>query len=220
MDIRALFATPLIALDLDDGGAIVAALRHAILAHEAGARGVARSNDGGWQSAGDFERWGGPSGLLAIAAVREAVDRFTVHFDGAALRRARFDWTVQCWANVNRSGAANLAHVHPGAFWSAVLYVDDGGIAGRDALGGAIEFTDPRGPVPLMVAPLLKMAVAGCVAAGLGERIYPRTGQVLIFPSWLPHAVTRYTGDGTRISVAMNFMAGTGGMAMPPPHGA
>lgn len=209
MDIKALFATPLIALDLDDGGAIVADLRRAILAREAATLGVARSNDGGWQSADDFERWCGPSGLLAIAAVREAVDRFTVHFDGAALRRARSDWTVQCWANINRSGAANLPHVHPGAFWSAVLYVDDGGIAGRDAAGGAIEFVDPRGAAPLMVAPTLKMALAGCVAAGLGERIYPRTGQVLIFPSWLPHAVTRYTGAGTRISVAMNFTAAT-----------
>ena len=208
MEIKAMFSTPVISLDLDDGGAIVAALRETILVHERAHRGVARSNDGGWQSADDFAAWSGEAGAGAIAAVRAAVDRFTVRFDGATLRRGAFDWTVQGWANVNRDGAANLAHVHPGSYWSACLYVDDGGIAGRDALGGAIEFVDPRGPVPLMVAPALKMAVAGCVAAGLGERIYPRTGQVLIFPSWLPHAVTRYSGAGTRISVAMNFCVG------------
>jgi uncharacterized protein (TIGR02466 family) len=211
MDIKPLFPTPLITLDLGDGGAIAADLRARILARAAATPGVARSNDGGWQSADDFADWSGESGALAVAAVREAVDRYTVQFDGGALRRGRFTWTVQCWANVNRAGAGNLAHVHPGAFWSACLYVDDGGInggiAGGDALGGAIEFCDPRGAVPLMTTPNLKMAVSGCVTAGLGERIYPRTGMVLIFPAWLPHAVTRYTGTGTRISLAMNFCA-------------
>jgi uncharacterized protein (TIGR02466 family) len=211
MDIKSLFPTPLISLELADGGAIAADLRARILARAAASPGVVRSNDGGWQSADDFAEWGGESGTLAVAAVREAVDRFTVRFDEGALRRGRFDWTVQCWANVNRAGAGNLAHVHPGAFWSACVYVDDGGIAGGDALGGAIEFSDPRGAVPLMTTPTLKIAIAGCVTAGLGERIYPKTGMVLIFPAWLPHAVTRYTGTGTRISLSMNFCAAAGG---------
>jgi uncharacterized protein (TIGR02466 family) len=210
MDIKPLFPTPLITLDLADGGGIVADLRTRILARAAETQGVSRSNDGGgWQSGDDFTAWGGDSGALAIAAVREAVDCYTVQFDGSGLRRGRFDWAVQCWANVNRAGASNMPHVHPGAFWSACLYVDDGGIAGGDAFGGAIEFCDPRGAMPLMTTPNLKIAVAGCVSAGLGERIFPHTGMVLIFPAWLPHAVTRYTGSGTRVSLAMNFSATT-----------
>jgi len=54
-------------------------------------------------------------------------------------------------------------------------------------------------------APDLKMTVGDCLTAGLAERLYPRSGVLLLFPAWLIHRVTRYTGDGVRISVAMNF---------------
>src|SRR3546814_3372890 len=61
-------------------------------------------------------------------------------------------------------------HCHPGSFWSGCFYVDDGGIGGREGMGGAIEFYDPRGPLPMAYNPLLKMAIKGCVSAGLGSR--------------------------------------------------
>jgi uncharacterized protein (TIGR02466 family) len=204
MDIKPLFPTPLIRLDLD-GGNMVAELRQTILEREASTPGTLHSNDGGWQSADDFVEWSGVAGTMLIAAAREAVDGVTGYFDGATLNRGRFDWRVQAWANINRTGAGNQAHFHPGAFWSACFYVDDGGINGDDALGGAIEFADPRGPLPMMYAPKLKMMVPNCLSAGLGERVYPRTGTLLIFPSWLSHSVTRYIGTATRISVAINY---------------
>jgi hypothetical protein len=205
MDIKSLFPTPLIRLDLDDDGGIAADLRRVILGREAATPGTTHSNDGGWQSTDDFAEWGGPSGALVIGTVRETVNGLTGYFDGGTLNRGQFDWKVQAWANVNRSGAGNLAHFHPGAFWSAVFYVDDGGIDGGESCGGAIEFSDPRGALPLMYAPKLKMMIAHCLSAGLGERVYPKTGTLLIFPAWLAHSVTRYTGSGTRISVSINF---------------
>jgi uncharacterized protein (TIGR02466 family) len=204
MDIKPLFPTPLIRLDLDSAD-ILAELRRTILEREAASAGTLHSNDGGWQSADDFVAWGGNAGALLIASMRETVDRFTGRFEGGTLDRGGIDWRVQAWANVNRASAANHAHFHPGAFWSACFYVDDGGIAGGEALGGAIEFVDPRGALPLMYAPKVKMLMQNCVNAGLSERVYPSTGMLLIFPSWLAHCVTRYTGNGTRISIALNF---------------
>lgn len=83
--------------------------------------------------------------------------------------------------------------------------VDDGGIGGHPGRGGGIEFSDPRGPVPLMYLPTVKVDVPGFLSAGLGEQVLPETGLILLFPSWLLRHVAAYTGDGTRISVAVNF---------------
>jgi hypothetical protein len=43
------------------------------------------------------------------------------------------------------------------------------------------------------------------MTAGRSELIYPKTGMMLIFPSWLQHSVMAYTGTGTRISIAFNL---------------
>ena len=37
------------------------------------------------------------------------------------------------------------------------------------------------------------------------EVIFPKSGQLVLFPSWLRHAVRPYRGDRERISVAFNF---------------
>jgi uncharacterized protein (TIGR02466 family) len=47
--------------------------------------------------------------------------------------------------------------------------------------------------------------VPGGQSAGASELIHPRSGQLVLFPSWLLHAVRPYRGDRERISVAFNF---------------
>ncbi len=205
MQIKSLFPTPLVTCDLDGSESLIPALRERILKRAAEVPGVSRSNEGGWQSAPDFPEWSGSSGEALTAAITEIVNRFTVVNTDSGLQRLTLNWRLQAWANVNRRGHANAAHFHPGAFWSAVFYVDDGGIDGKPDLGGAIEFADPRGPAPVMYAPNVKMGIEGCVLAGLQERVFPRTGQLLLFPAWLGHSVAPYTGDRTRISVTINY---------------
>jgi uncharacterized protein (TIGR02466 family) len=109
------------------------------------------------------------------------------------------------WANVNRSGHSNEVHSHPGAYWSGVYYVDDGGIGADPALGGELEFLDPRGPLPVMNAPHLGFAGPGGLSAGASERVVPKPGLLVLFPSWLMHQVRPYRGNATRISVAFNL---------------
>jgi uncharacterized protein (TIGR02466 family) len=204
MNVRSLFPTPLIVTEVETGSSLIAELRRIILAEEEKSQGVARSNEGGWQSADDLLSWAGPAGEALMAGIAGILNGSTATFENGALQRTPLDWKFQAWANVNRSGHANAIHFHPGSYWSGTFYVDDGGIDGREDLGGAIEFKDPRGPLPLMYAPAVKMTFDGCVNAGLAERLYPRTGQLILFPSWLAHSVLPYTGTGTRISVAFN----------------
>jgi hypothetical protein len=79
-------------------------------------------------------------------------------------------------------------------------------LAGDDhALGGEFEMQDPRGVAPAMYAPLLGFAVPGGQSAGASELIHPKSGQLVLFPSWLLHAVRPYRGERERISVAFNF---------------
>ena len=204
MRVKPLFPTPLIEAAIDDG-ALIAQLRDVIVERARTIESVQHSNVGGWQSAPDFQTWSGEPGAQLITIATAAVNEATGIFVQGELRRAAISWQVSAWANVNRAGSSNDLHFHPGAYWSACFYVDDGGIEGREALGGAIEFADPRGPLPLMYQPNVKMLFAGTVTAGLGERIYPKTGMLLVFPAWLGHSVTPYAGEATRISVAMNF---------------
>jgi len=72
-------------------------------------------------------------------------------------------------------------------------------------LGGEFEIQDPRGPAPVMYAPLLTFAVPGGLTLGSSELLSPRAGMMVLFPSWLMHAVRPYHGTQTRISMAFNF---------------
>lgn len=204
-EIRNLFITPLVQLNLGGQGELIADLRRIILDRAAEDPGVRHSNRGGWQSRDDFFDWAGEAGRALYAVIDEATQNITMVYTAAGLERQRMAWKVNAWANINGPGNGNDMHCHPGAFWSGCFYVDDGGIAGREGRGGAIEFYDPRGPLPMAYNPLVKMAIKGCVTAGLGERIFPQSGRMLIFPSWLMHAVQAYEGDAQRISIAFNL---------------
>jgi uncharacterized protein (TIGR02466 family) len=182
---------------------LAASLREIILARETSVASVKHSNVGGWQSGVDFFDWAGEAGARLERAARELADHYSGERVGDQLVKGSVVWRVAGWANINRRGHANAQHAHPGSFWSAVFYVDDGGINGEKALGGAIEFSDPRGALAVMYAPHVRIAIPHCHAQG--EQFYPKTGTLLMFPAWLPHRVTEYRGDAVRISVAMNF---------------
>jgi uncharacterized protein (TIGR02466 family) len=202
VSVRSFFATPIARVEIHDATAINAALRHAITEREKTTPGVEHSNLGGWQSPGDFQEWGGETGLGIIGLAVEVANRFTCDREG---RPVNIDWKVGAWANINRAQQGNAFHTHPGAYWSASYYVDDGGIAGNPALGGEFEIKDPRGVAPAMYAPALAFAVPGGRSAGASELIRPHAGLMLVFPSWLSHGVRPYRGNETRISIAINL---------------
>jgi uncharacterized protein (TIGR02466 family) len=201
-EIRSYFATPVVVATLPDAAALNLELRKIILEREQKEKGVQHSNLGGWQSSWDFEDWGGAAARRLLEAARELATRMTSDRAG---RPVRIAWKSNAWANVNRRGHGNEFHTHPGAYWSGTYYVDDGGIGEDHELDGAFEMQDPRGVAPAMYAPQLSFAVPGGQSAGASELIFPKSGQLVLFPSWLQHAVRPYRGERMRISIAFNF---------------
>ena len=201
LQVVSLFATPIVLIDLPDAAALSADLRRTILEREKSHPGTEHSNLGGWQSEWDMDRWGGAPAIKLLAVARNSANKVTTNRQGQPVSIA---WKANMWANINRTGHGNEFHSHPGSFWSAVYYVDDGGIDADPSLGGELEFMDPRGPGPAMYAPNLAFGSAG-LSVGANEVVRPRAGRMVMFPSWVLHQVRPYRGTAERISIAMNL---------------
>jgi uncharacterized protein (TIGR02466 family) len=94
---------------------------------------------------------------------------------------------IHAWATVNQGCIGHLQHTHPNHLVSGVFYVS------MPKRAGPILFRDPRGPLQPFDDYIT---------------IHPKVGELLLFPSWLPHEVTATPDDEPRISIAFN-MAGT-----------
>jgi uncharacterized protein (TIGR02466 family) len=202
VEVLRLFPTPVVVATIPSAEPLNTELRRIILARESGSATVDRSNRGGWQSAWDMHEWGGAPIQKVLAHARALVNDATVDRAG---KHHDIAWRIACWANVSRNGHGHQFHTHPGALWSVNYYVDDGGIATDPSLGGEFEILDPRGVAPIMYAPQLTFPGPDFVAVGEAQRLAPRAGVLVVFPSWLTHGVCPYRGDGERISIAMNF---------------
>lgn len=200
-----LFTTPVIAESWPGAAQLNAELHRVILAHEARSKGVTKSNLQGWQSEIDMLTWGGEAAKHLATHVVKRCEELTA--DIAASGRRRFEWLPEMWANVSRRGASNMAHCHPGAFWSAVYYVNDGyGGSSDKALGGELLLIDPRFPMVRMRTPDLRYRASENDYDNQEIWMRPHTGLLVMFPSWLFHSVMPYLGNGARISIAINIV--------------
>lgn len=202
VEVKGLFATPVAAVMLPGAEARNAELTDIILRRMAEYPTIGASNIGGWHSPRDVADWGGQPVQEVLATARSVATQMTADRDGNPVRP---EWKMEAWANVNGPGGSNACHYHPGSFWSGTYYVADGGCADDPSLGGEFEMFDPRGPAPMMHAPLLKFAGEDGQSAGSAQTIRPRAGLLFLFPSFLLHAVRPYTGIGQRISIAFNL---------------
>ena len=103
-------------------------------------------------------------------------------------------WSVSAWANINRRGDFNQVHTHPGVTWSGVYYVD-AGAPDANAADTGLQIFDPNSARSNLFFP--DLSVSNLV-------FKPEPGAMLIFPSYVPHAVPPHQGSGTRISIAFN----------------
>ena len=190
-----LFATPLLEHVWSDGLALNTALRDAILAQASRDVGKTRTNLGGWHSEPGTLDFCGPAGERLIGYMRamtqEATSRVYAQYDTVL---EPLNWVLSAWANVNRKGDSNTMHTHPGATWSGVYYVDDGQ-SSPDEEATAIVLSDPNPTRTGTFFPDI---------TGTAFQIRPRPGLMILFPSYLPHAVPPHRGDRPRISIAFN----------------
>lgn len=207
VSIKHLFATPFIVAELphDVSREINPQIKQLVLQKSVEQSGEIFSNDGGWQSDNQLPTWGGLPILLLLSAMKHMLKDITLYAENGELKRGNIDWKVNGWANINRKGNKNLLHTHPGAFWSAVYYVAVDDADRQMHRGGEIEFSDPRGPLPLMYNPYLHFGIQGYLTAGKVELHSPRAGTCIFFPSWVAHAVRPHANDDVRISLAFNF---------------
>jgi uncharacterized protein (TIGR02466 family) len=206
LNIHKLFATPVIISHLPDVQDLNRELLEHTLARAASEPGRQHSNQNGWQSPDDFATLELPAARRLCAIVTQVVNAATAVNTPNGLIEAAFEWRTNAWANVNPPGASNAMHGHPGAFWSAVYYVDDGGAnADEGGSGGELILQDPRGVLPAMHDPLLRFRVEGCLTAGYVEAVNPKPGMLILFPSWILHGVEPFSGTRPRVSVAFNF---------------
>ncbi len=199
-EVKYLFPTPVVTTTLANADILNADLRAVIEARRADNTGVMRSNILGWHSDTEMLRWGGePAKALALECLRVCAART----DDPKMQggQPRFEFGMDMWANISPPGASNQVHSHPGALWSAVYYVDDGG--DTDA---SLVLLDPNYPLNRMYAPDLRFVGKDGETFPTQQMFEPTPGRLVVFPSWLSHSVRPSKGSRDRISIAMNIM--------------
>jgi uncharacterized protein (TIGR02466 family) len=110
-------------------------------------------------------------------------------------------YNQQAWFHRTTHGGFFSTHNHPMASWSAVYCVDSGDC--EDVNSGVLRFYHPNNTLSMYLD-------AGNAALkspfGLGTfNIKLRSGDLVIFPSYLQHEVTPYLGSKPRVTIAVNY---------------
>lgn len=189
------WTTPILRRVCDSSGDISAALKALVLERAAAGKNIKKSNEGGWHSDEDLLSWGGPAIGQLQQWILQASQDITQTISGGQIYRGKVE--LNAWANLNRYGEYNSMHTHPSCVWSGVFYAETGDPPTPDhPKSGAIEFLDPRAGAEMIVTP--------GVPFGQSKVLTPKTGEMIVFPSWLKHMVHPYWGEGDRISIAFN----------------
>ena len=103
---------------------------------------------------------------------------------------------LEMWSVVNKKKTFNVQHSHPNSLLSAAYYVK----AKKNS--GSIKFFDPK-EMKVMYHPPIKSYNE--ISAEV-IKIEPEEGKLLIFPSYLNHAVEENQSDEDRIVISFNLV--------------
>ena len=151
--------------------------------------GEQRSNRGGWHSSGNlFALQTGP----AWQALQAAVTRALFDYIGAVFSYSgRLELALVAWAVINRPGHFNLMHNHASHLLSGALYLS----VPEGMQGGEIYFQDPRLNLNAHETEAMRQIPLLPPWHTAGVSVTPAAGEILIFPSWLMHAVHPFTAE-------------------------
>jgi uncharacterized protein (TIGR02466 family) len=110
------------------------------------------------------------------------------------------------WFHITRHGGFVINHIHSMASWSGVYCVSPGKSSETKPESGVLRFHNPH-------------FYSNVFLDAGNQRLRPpyhhgtwsyhlQTGQLLLFPSWLPHEVLPFYGEDERITVAFNCWFG------------
>lgn len=178
---RTYFPTHIFQVDVPEPEKLNADLLESVYSErERDQKGIARSNFpdlGGWHSHNNLHKKDDYAELVSIIGKTTASLSDSLGY--AEDRKIKIG---TMWSIINPKGSSNRAHVHPGCLWSGVYYIQ----APENA--GSIEFIDPR-TVHLMNQAKFQPNTKRAKENWTKVRFKPTPGRLLIFPSWLYHAV-------------------------------
>lgn len=133
-----------------------------------------------------------------FAALERAIDAHVARF----ARQLELDLTARtlamtdCWVNLMGRGAVHGLHLHPLSSISGTYYV------AVPAGAPGIKFEDPR-LERFMAAPPRRASARRSNRAWV--TLAARTGQLVLFESWLRHEVPPHTHAAVRVSISFNY---------------
>lgn len=152
--------------------------------------GLAKTNQLGWHSTTDMHTRAEFGGIVDYL-VKMQYEIY--HAEGLAGTPV----LGNMWANINYPGASNAMHIHPNSLWSGVYYVT------CNTQSGNIYFEDPRA-ISLMTMPRYRTEQALNSQRIIDSQ--PKSGRLIMFPSWVNHGVRENKSGQTRISISFNFI--------------
>lgn len=148
--------------------------------------GEKRSNRNGWQS--DTLLWKEKIFNSLLDKVLENSKKIAMHLSKKDVPQMVIR---SMWGNINPKGGFNFTHVHPSSWMSGVYYIQ------LPEGNNEIVFEDPR------PARMMDFQRSSLIKDEYFSH-YSKVGQLLLFPSWLPHFVSPNTSNENRISISFN----------------
>lgn len=194
-DILEVFPTRLFMFAIDGAGPLNDALKSAVLSREAAGEASAGGAIGGWRSTDNLFDWP-DKGVdtirqTALGAARTVVPQI-------AGKKYEFESKLTGYATVLRYGGYEKRHLSPGSHLSMIYIVEAGDAPNADAPeSGTIEIDDPRAQAELAGLPI--------DTVGRSVLVPPKSGQLIVMPSWLQISTNPYFGDGERVALTINL---------------
>lgn len=196
-----LFTTPIghfnVPADATDAQAMLEYLREMRVK----SAGEQRSNLGGWHSPADLCD---PARHPQFPSVMKAITNGLMEYFGKAMGyQGELQFALSAWAVMNRAGDTNAPHTHPGNLVSGAYYLQ----IPAGMTGGEIVFMDPRSNVNAYGSE--RKERLGLRAPWDHPSVVhpPKLGDLLIFPSWLPHYVNAFRAEdpaAERVVISFN----------------
>lgn len=153
--------------------------------------GVIKSNFLGWQSDILIE----PNQQITFL-INEVLKRVNFAKHPLGFKQTFDMHLTNLWININPINSFNRPHLHPGAIFSGVYYID------CNIDSGKLVFKHPSIAQQYSLDEEIIESYTEFNAATWS--VLPEIGKLIIFPAWLEHYVEPNASDKERVSIAFN----------------